>query len=355
MNNIPSSIADKINQCLYNQSDHPICIVKKKIYEYFSDLPRIEIDSPYIPVEYNFDKLRVPADHPSRSSSDTYYKDDHTVLRTHMTCYLYPLGNTTTGQSQLKYITCGDVYRKDAIDATHYPVFHQVDAFCIVPDDVDVKKDLREKLSGLVKHLFGDDCVHRFLEDSEVEGIHFPFTVDSVEIEVEIQTESGPKLLEILGAGTVHPDIMADLGLPNTKAWAMGLGVERLAMIMFDIPDIRLFWSEDPRFLEQFKAGQITKYKPFSKYEMCYKDVSFYTSPEFTYNDMCSIARDVDRRNLIESIKLIDEFYNAKKGKSQCYRITYRSMDATLKNHEVDRIQEAIRQRLAKELKVEIR
>src|SRR5271170_2633213 len=98
MNNITSSILDKIDQCLYNQSDHPICIVKKKIYEYFSDLPRIEIDSPYIPVEYNFDKLRVPADHPSRSPSDTYYKDDHTVLRTHMTCYLYPLGNTTTGQ-----------------------------------------------------------------------------------------------------------------------------------------------------------------------------------------------------------------------------------------------------------------
>jgi phenylalanyl-tRNA synthetase alpha chain len=355
MNNIPSSISDKFNQCLYNQSDHPICIVKKKIYEYFSDLPRIEIDSPYVPVEYNFDKLRVPVDHPSRSPSDTYYKDDHTVLRTHMTCYLYPLGNTTTGQSKLKYITCGDVYRKDAIDATHYPVFHQVDAFCIVPDEMDVKKDLRDKLSGLVKHLFGDACVHRFLEDSEVEGINFPFTVDSVEIEVEIQTESGPKLLEILGAGTVHPDIMADLGLPSTKAWAMGLGVERLAMIMFDIPDIRLFWSQEPRFLEQFKADQITKYQPFSKHEMCYKDVSLFVSPEFTYNDMCSIARDVDRRNLIESIKLIDEFYHPKKGKSQCYRITYRAMDATLKNHEVDRIQEAICQRLVKELKVEIR
>lgn len=352
--NIPPSIAEKVGRCLYTKENHPICIVKEEVFKYFSDLAKIEIDNPYVPVEYNFDRLRVPKDHPSRRPTDTFYKSENEVLRTHMTCYLYPMGKSESGRSQLKYITCGDVYRKDAIDATHYPVFHQIDAFCIVPDGVDVKKDLRNRLSGLVKHLFGKNCKYQFLEDAEHEDVYFPFTVDSLEVSVEFEMDGQKKQLEVLGAGTVHPDIMSDLGLPNHKAWAFGLGIERLAMVMFDIPDIRLFWSQDKRFLEQFKAGEITKFKPYSKYEACYKDISFYTSPQFSYNDLCAIARDEDKQSLIESITLIDEFHT--KGRvSQCYRISYRSMDTTLKNSEIDKVQKAIRKRITEELHVEVR
>jgi len=355
MNNIPPSITNKIGQGLYKIPNHPLTIIKEKIFEYFDDLARIEIGIPYVLVENNFDRLRVPLDHPSRHLTDTFYQDEMTCLRTHMTCYLYPIGKSHSGTSQLKYITCGDVYRKDAIDATHYPVFHQVDAFCIVPDGMDVKQDLRNRLTGLVKHLFGDSCEYQFLEDSEHEDVYFPFTVNSLEVSVKFRMEDGQERhLEVLGAGTVHPDIMKDLGLENHQAWAFGLGLERLAMVMFDIPDIRLFWSQDARFLNQFKAGEITKFKPFSKYEVCYKDVSFYVSDKFSYNDMCTIARDEDKDSLIESIALIDEF--EKKGRtSQCYRITYRSMERTLVNAEVDKVQKNIRQRLTKELEVEIR
>jgi phenylalanyl-tRNA synthetase alpha chain len=355
MNNIPPSITNKIGKGLYKIPNHPISIIKEKVFEYFSDLARIEIENPLVSVENNFDRLRVPEDHPSRQASDTFYQDDHMVLRTHMTCYLYPMGQSTSGESRLKYITCGDVYRKDAIDATHYPVFHQIDAFCIIPEGIDVKQDLRHRLAGLVKYLFGEDVEYQFLEDAEHEDVYFPFTVDSLEISVKFKMENGEeKHLEILGAGTVHPDIMKELGLPNQKAWAFGLGVERLAMIMFGIPDIRLFWSNDPRFLTQFQAGKITKFQPYSKYEVCYKDVSFFLSEEFSYNDLCTIARDEDHDNIIESITVIDEF--KKKGRtSQCYRITYRAMDRTLANFEVDSIQESIRERLANELKVEIR
>lgn len=325
------------------------------MFEYFDDLARIEIENPYVPVAYNFDRLRVPANHPSRSLSDTYYKDDETCLRTHMTCYLYPLGQSASGNSVLKYITCGDVYRKDAIDATHYPVFHQMDAFCIVEDDVDVKKHLRDKLSGLVKHLFGNKIDYQFLEDSEHEEVYFPFTVDSLEVSVSLPDEEGKiRQLEVLGAGTVHPDIMKDLGLGHKQAWAFGLGLERLAMVMFGIPDIRLFWSVDKRFLSQFTPGTVTKFVPYSKYEVCYKDVSFFTSVKFSYNDMCSIARDVDERNLIESVSLIDEFH-VKGRASQCYRVIYRAMDGTLKNSEVNKIQKILCERLVSELKVEIR
>jgi len=177
--NIPPSITSKMGETLYKTVGHPICTVKDMVFEYFDDLARIEIDNPLVPVEYNFDRLRVPQNHPSRARSDTFYENENTVLRTHMTCYLYPMGKSETGHSQLKYITCGDVYRKDAIDATHYPVFHQIDAFCIVPDGVDVKQDLRNRLSGLVTHLFGPDAKHQFLEDSEHEDVYFPFTVES--------------------------------------------------------------------------------------------------------------------------------------------------------------------------------
>jgi phenylalanyl-tRNA synthetase alpha chain len=355
MNNIPSSILDKIGKELHKIPNHPITIVKEKVLDYFSDLVKIEIENPYVSIENNFDRLRVPADHPSRRPTDTFYKDDKTVLRTHMTCYLYPIGSSSTGQSKLKYITCGDVYRKDAVDSSHYPVFHQMDAFAIMEPGVDVQEDLRARLSGLVKHLFGENVVHRFLEEKDIPEVYFPFTVNSLEVEVELKLDNGEtKTLEILGAGTVHPEIMKALGLPNHQAWAFGLGLERLAMVMFDIPDIRLFWSTDHRFLEQFTAGQVTKFKSFSRYEMCYKDISFFLSPAFSYNDFCVIARDEDRHNLIESITLIDQF-SAKGRQSHCYRIVYRSMDSTLKNSEVDKIQANIRKRLTKELEVEIR
>lgn len=355
MSNIPHSIFRKIGAGLYNQYNHPIQIVKDMIFRHFDDLAKIEIDNPYVPIEYNFDRLRVPQDHPSRRRSDTFYKDDNTVLRTHMTCYLYPLGKSSTGESQLKYITCGDVYRKDAIDATHYPVFHQMDAFCIVPKGVDVKADLRNKIIGLVKHLFGQDCSYTLLEGSEHKDVYFPFTIDSVEVEIDFKLEDGStKKIEVLGAGTVHPDIMSDLGLPDCQAWAFGLGVERLAMLLFNIPDIRLFWSNSPQFLNQFSAKKITKFKAFSKYEICYKDISFYINDMFSYNDLCTIARDEDKNNIIESIALIDEFKKLDKV-SHCYRIIYRSIDSTLKNSEINKIQNAIRTRLIDELQLEIR
>lgn len=355
MNNIPVSISDKIGKNLYKIKNHPIEIVKEMVFDYFSDLVKIEIENSYVSIENNFDRLRVPANHPSRKFTDTFYMDDKTVLRTHMTCYLYPMGKSDTGHSKLRYISCGDVYRKDAIDSTHFPVFHQMDAFYIVEPGVDVQQDLRNRLSGLVKHLFGEDCTHRFLEEKDCHDVYFPFTVNSLEVEIDFKMNNGEtKQLEILGAGTVHPDIMKDLGLPDHQAWAFGLGLERLAMIMFDIPDIRQFWSNDTRFLNQFSNGKVTKFKPYSKYEMCYKDISFFLSEKFSYNDLCSIARDEDERNVIESIKLIDEF---KKNDltSHCYRITYRSMDSTLKNSEIDRIQSKIRDRVIQELEVEIR
>jgi phenylalanyl-tRNA synthetase alpha chain len=170
-----------------------------------------------------------------------------------------------------------------------------------------------------------------------------------------------------------------DQEAPNVQAWAFGLGLERLAMVLFEIPDIRLFWSQDERFWNQFEPGQITKFQPYSKYPPCYKDVSFWTfdtttehnsddekdnppstpartTPQFHVNDFLDITRQVGG-DLVEDVALVDTFVHPKNpGQvSHCYRITYRSMERSLTNEEVDIIQERLRQTVAQQLAIQLR
>ena len=145
-------------------------------------------------------------------------------------------------------------------------------------------------------------------------------------------------------------------GREGDKAWAFGLGLERLAMILFDIPDIRLFWSDDKRFTSQFKEENMNvKFVSYSKFPPVFKDMSFWTSEKFTENNLCSVVRDV-AGDLAEEVKLIDAFTHPKTGKeSECYRITYRSMERSLTNEEVDALQEVVRSKSVETLGVELR
>ena len=126
-------------------------------------------------------------------------------------------------------------------------------------------------------------------------------------------------------------------------------------MVLFDIPDIRLFWSNDDRFVSQFESGKISKFVPFSKYPSCYKDISFWCDKSFHDNDFSQIVRDV-AEDLAESVSLIDTFVHPKSGKtSKCYRIQYRSFERTLANDEVDKLHENVGKMLVKVWNVEIR
>ena len=126
-------------------------------------------------------------------------------------------------------------------------------------------------------------------------------------------------------------------------------------MVLFDIPDIRLFWSQDPRFTSQFKPGTLTKFEPFSKYPSCYKDISFWCPEKFHDNDFSQVVRDV-AGDLVESVTLVDQFTHPKTGKtSKCFRIQYRSMERTLANDEVDQIQERVRQQVQDTCLVQLR
>lgn len=363
-NNIASSILEKVGRKLHLQKDHPLNIIKTMIEEYCNNYALKNSNgtykfqlyddiNPIVDTKSCFDDLRVDKNHISRKPSDTYYLNENTVLRTHTSAH-----QTHFISSGIKAFLCtGDVYRRDEIDSSHYPIFHQMEGVRIF-DDKDFPKgisikdskkiiedDLKNILTGLAKHLFGD-VEMRWRND------YFPFTEPSFELEIYFNGD----WLEVLGCGVIHDDVMNNSGQSNKYGWAFGLGLERLAMVLFAIPDIRLFWSLDERFSSQFKAGKITKFIPYSKYPHCYKDVSFWLPNHGLHvNDVYELIRNF-AGDIVERVELFDQFTNKKTGKqSHAYRITYRHMDRSLTNEEVDSVQFKLRNELVNKLKVELR
>lgn len=361
-NNIASSIMEKVGRKLHLQKDHPLNIIKVMIEEYCNgyalktgkyQFNLYDDINPIVDTKSCFDDLRVGIDHVSRKPSDTYYLNDQSVLRTHTSAH-----QTHFISSGISAFLCtGDVYRRDEIDSSHYPIFHQMEGVRIF-DDKDfpngasiteskkiIEEDLKNILTGLAKHLFGD-VEMRWRND------YFPFTEPSFELEIFFNGD----WLEVLGCGVIHDEVMSNSGKPNKYGWAFGLGLERLAMVLFSIPDIRLFWSNDERFISQFKSGQITKFIPYSKFPHCYKDVSFWLPKEGLHvNDVYELIRNF-AGDLVERVELFDQFTNKKTGKqSHAYRITYRHMDRSLTNEEVDSVQFQLRSELVNKLKVELR
>lgn len=159
-----------------------------------------------------------------------------------------------------------------------------------------IERDLKNVLERLAKHIFGD-VEMRWNTD------YFPFTDPSFELEIYYNNE----WLEVLGSGVIYDGVMTNGNRDPMKecGWAFGLGLERWAMKLFEIDDIRLFWSTDTRFTSQFKAGEITKFKPYSKYPACYKDIAFWVKEDFSENDFHEIVRGV-AGDLVENAEIID-------------------------------------------------
>jgi len=314
------------------------------------DFPRV------VTTEQCFDLLNMPKDHPARKETDTYYLDDTHILRTHTTAFwsfylkdpevLKRLKN----DGEIKALAAGIVFRKDEIDRSHYPAFHQIDGLLICKKNKKVitQEDLKAVQVELAKGIFGPEIEWKFIPDE------FPYTVESLEMNIKFNDN----WMEVNGAGLVNPVVLKNFGIdPDVyNGWAFGFG-DRLAMIKMGIPDIRVLWSDDPRIVGQFKDIN-SQYKEVSKYPPISRDISFVIGKSINLNNYYEIVRDF-AENLIEEVKLIDSYEDEKKfgrdKKSCTFRIIYRSPEKTLRNDEINKIQEQIREKTKKDLNAILR
>lgn len=222
---------------------HPITQIKTSVIELFTRLGFSVIEGPEIEDEYhNFEALNMPAGHPARAMQDTFYiAEDNALLRT-QTSPVQIRGIKKHGVP-IRMITSGRVYRRDS-DQKHTPMFHQVEGLVI--DKQCNFSNLKSLLRAFLHRFFDTELKLRFRPS------YFPFTVPSAEL--DIYHEDSQSWLEILGCGMVHPDVLRNVGVNPDQytGFAFGLGLDRLAMIRYNIPDLRILFNNDLRFLKQF-------------------------------------------------------------------------------------------------------
>ena len=234
---------------------HPMYIALDEIKEIFIGMGFTVLDGPEIELaELNFDRLNAEEGHPSRDWSDTFYFDEDSRVMLRSQTSPMQVRAMDTMELPIRIVAPGRVYRKDEVDATHSPMFHQVEGMVI--DKGVTMADLKGTLNTVVEKLYGEGTKTRFRPH------HFPFTEPSCEMDVQCHkcggvgcpTCKGEGWIELLGAGMVHPKVLKMAGIdPDVySGWAFGIGLERTAMRRFKIADLRLIFENDIRFLEQF-------------------------------------------------------------------------------------------------------
>ena len=233
---------------------HPLTTVNEMIEDFFMKMGYTVEEGPEIEQDhFNFECLNLPKDHPARDMQDSFYITENFLLRTHTSPVQARTMQRHEPNSPIRMIAPGKVYRWD-YDATHSPVFHQVEGLII--DEHITFADLKGTIETFLRHMFGDETKVRFRTS------FFPFTEPSAEVDSSCVLCGGEGCrvcshtgwLEILGCGMVHPRVLELNGYdPNkVKGFAFGMGVERIAMLLYGIGDLRLFFEDDIRFLEQF-------------------------------------------------------------------------------------------------------
>lgn len=233
---------------------HPLTAVNEMIESFFMKMGYTVAEGPEIESDhFNFECLNLPADHPARDMQDSFYITENILLRTHTSPVQARTLQSQEPNSPVRMIAPGKVYRWD-YDATHSPVFHQVEG--LVVDKGITFADLKGTLEIFLRHVFGEETKVRFRTS------FFPFTEPSAEVDISCcmchgegcRVCSHTGWLEILGCGMVHPEVLRINGYdPNeVQGFAFGMGVERIAMLLYGIGDLRLFYEDDVRFLKQF-------------------------------------------------------------------------------------------------------
>lgn len=233
---------------------HPLTRVNEMVEEFFMKMGYTVAEGPEIEQDYfNFQCLNLPEDHPARDMQDTFYITDSILLRTHTSPVQARTLQAHEPNSPVRIIAPGKVYRWD-YDATHSPVFHQVEGLLV--DKGITFADLKGTLEQFLRHMYGNDTKVRFRTS------FFPFTEPSAEVDISCVMCGGKGCrvcshtgwLEILGCGMVHPNVLRLNGYDpeQVQGFAFGMGIERIAMLLYGIGDLRLFYEDDTRFLKQF-------------------------------------------------------------------------------------------------------
>ncbi|MBQ9944650.1 MAG: phenylalanine--tRNA ligase subunit alpha [Clostridia bacterium] len=233
---------------------HPMQLVLNEVLDCFTSLGYKVVEGPEVELDhYNFELLNLPKNHPARDAQDTFYIDDNVVLRTHTS----PVQARTmlTQKPPIRIVCPGRVFRADEMDATHSPVFHQIEGLVI---DKNISMgDLKGTLDAFAKRLYGDDIEVRFRPS------FFPFTEPSAEVDLTCfnchgkgcKVCKGTGWIEVLGCGMVNPKVLEMCGIDSTvySGFAFGIGLERITMLRYGIKDLRLLFEGDLRFLKQFR------------------------------------------------------------------------------------------------------
>ena len=234
---------------------HPLNIVLDEFKEIFLGLgfsiaegPEVELD------HYNFELMNIPKNHPARDAQDTFYIDDNVVLRTHTSPVQARI--MTTRKPPIRIVSFGRVYRADEADATHSPVFHQLEGL-VIDEDISMG-DLKGTLDTFARRLYGEGVTTRFRPS------FFPFTEPSAEVDLTCAACRGKGCrickdtgwIEVLGSGMVNPKVLEMCGIDSRKysGFAFGMGVERLSNLKYNVPDMRYLYENDVRFLRQFRG-----------------------------------------------------------------------------------------------------
>ena len=234
--------------------EHPLTLALNEVIDCFTGMGFEVVEGPEVELDhYNFELLNIPKNHPARDAQDTFYIDDNIVLRTHTS----PMQARTmlSRKPPIRIICPGRVYRADEVDATHSPVFHQLEGL-VIDEDVTMA-DLRGTLNAFAERLYGKGITTRFRPS------FFPFTEPSAEVDLTCVSCKGKGCrickgtgwIEVLGCGMVNPKVLEMCGIDSTKysGFAFGIGLERIAMQRYSIPDMRLLYEGDMRFLGQFR------------------------------------------------------------------------------------------------------
>lgn len=233
---------------------HPVSLVRSQLCEVFTSMGFDVVEGPEVELDlFNFELLNLPKNHPARDAQDTFYIEDNIVLRTHTS----PVQARTmlSRKPPIRIVCPGRVYRADEVDATHSPVFHQMEGL-VIDEDVTMA-DLKGTLDAFARSLYGDEVTTRFRPS------FFPFTEPSAEVDLTCvnchgkgcRVCKGTGWIEVLGAGMVNPKVLDMCGIDSKKykGFAFGVGLERIAMLRYGITDMRALYEGDVRFLSQFR------------------------------------------------------------------------------------------------------